>query len=882
MAYKKIGEYGIIGNGRTLALVGSDGAIDWLCLPYMDSPSVFAAILDDEKGGCFAIRPAGDWDSVQKYLPGTNILQTRFRTSSGEAELLDFMPEGDLAEKDSRTATMIVRRLRGEKGRVEFGMEFDPRFQYGLKKPRTENGADGSRIWTAGDESVCLAVAAGQEPADTWHVELAEGETLWFCMVYGEPEDMPHAEYLENLLAETEEFWTDWVRARETGKYPDPGFWREGLDRSALVLKLLQFRETGAIAAAATCSLPTIMYGERNWDYRFSWIRDTSMTLQALFELGHTREVSQYLEWTKKLGREEGEINLEVVYRLREPVPPGGEKVLEHLSGYKGSRPVHIGQYSVGQRQHDIYGELLDMVFTMSRLVGKIDPGYWTFVRLLVDRVVEIWRERDSGIWEVRTGPHHTTHSKLMCWVALDRGIKIAGHYGFPADLAGWRKERDAVRRDILEKGYNPERNSFTQHYETEAVDAALLQIPLVGFLPADDPRVASTIERIEKELMVGGLPLRYRVDDGLEGQEQGWLICLFWYLRCLIRQGRCEEVAARLRGVGHYANGLGLFGEEYDTIFQEITGNFPQAFSHIGYAMTVLEYMESQRPRKAVRPVPLRQKISLLLHGRNLTPTVPGEELSRIEEPGREIKRIMNILRGQFYDGHRQRVDYQRISDSVYYGEFGKAVAALCEFDPAGLDNDADRIAFWTNVFNTLVIHGVIELNISESVKEVPFFFERVLYTIGGYEFSLSDIEHGILRGNAVPPYRLRKRFREGDPRRRYGIDRPDPRIHFALVCASRTCPPVEAYTGELLDEQLDTSARVFINATTEVAEDERRMTVSMIFKWYREDFQHDGSELARYIAGYLYDPEEAAWVRDNAESLTLEYRPYDWRLNR
>ncbi|MDF1578585.1 MAG: glycoside hydrolase family 15 protein [Desulfobulbales bacterium] len=882
MAYKKIGDYGIIGNGQTLALVGIDGSIDWMCLPYMDSPSVFGALLDERKGGCFRIGPGEEWDSVQKYLARTNILRTSFRTGSGEFDLLDFMPVYALAEKDPASQTMLNRCLKGKSGRVKIEVEFSPRFRYGLGTPAWRKLGASHWLLSDGAEAISLFISTDcDQRQDTLSFALEEGQTVWLSSVYGGGEP-PEAAYLEELFEQTKRYWLDWVDARETGKYPHLGYWQDDLDRTALVLKLLQFKETGAIAAAATTSLPTIIHGRRNWDYRFSWVRDTSMTLQALFELGHIGEVSAYLDWIKKLGRRNGGHDLEILYRLREPEPPGGERELEHLAGYKGSRPVRIGQYVVDQKQHDIYGELLDMNFSMSRLVGKIDPDYWDFVRHLVDKVCEIWPDRDDGIWEQRTGPRHFTHSKVMCWVALDRGIKIADHYGFPADLDKWRRERDRVHADVLEKGYNRSRRCFTQHYGSEEVDAALLQIPLVGFLPVDDPRVAGTIEAVERDLMLDGIPMRYRADDGLPGQEPGWLICLFWYLRCLIRQGRLAEVEDRLRRVGRYANHLGLLGEEYDPDYQEITGNFPQAFSHIGYAMTVLEYLEARRQREPVEPLSLKEKARLLIRGRNLTPAIPPSETAGVANPGREIKKIMNLLRGQFYDGHRQRIDYQSISASEHYRKFEKTVASLRHFAPDSLADDPARIAFWTNVFNTLVIHGVIVLKIGESVKEVPFFFERVKYTIGKESYSLSDIEHGILRGNKAPPYRFRRRFSGRDPRLAFRVSKPDPRVHFALVCASRTCPPIEAYEEEKIAAQLDTSARVFINATSRLKKAEGKLCISQIFRWYRADFGLSTPGLLRFIGDYFYDRQAAEWIGRHSDSLAVEYTPYDWRLNR
>ena len=310
------------------------------------------------------------------------------------------------------------------------------------------------------------------------------------------------------------------------------------------------------------------------------------------------RQLGLYLEWLKKIFNQQHGPDLDILYKLREPTPPSGEHQLEHLAGYKHSKPVNIGQFNVGQHQHDIYGELLEMIFAISRLVGKIDPEYWTLVRRQVDHVTTIWRDKDHGIWELRTGPYHVTHSKLYCWVALDRGIKIAEHYGFPAEIDKWKRERDAVHADILQNAYNKKLGYFTQYYGSDELDASLLHIPLVGFLPIDDPRIAQTIAAIEKELLVDGVIIRYKYDDGLPGQEHGFLICLFWYLRCLIRQKRFAEVEGHLRQVEKYANHLGLFGEQFDPRFQEITGNIPQAFSHIGYTTTVLEYLDAQRKR--------------------------------------------------------------------------------------------------------------------------------------------------------------------------------------------------------------------------------------------------------------------------------------------
>ena len=888
MTYKAIADYGIIGDGLTTALVGDDGAVEWMCLPCMDSPSVFAAILDDEKGGAFTIQPDGEeWDSVQKYIPRTNILLTRFRTISGELEITDFIAGASAGTSDQQEGSYLFRKVVCTSGRINVRITCQPRFNYASETPEARSATAHIRQWWTGADSLSLFLSdtVDWDKEESACLEMSEDDCLWCGLTWGAFEQFPlsASSEFEDILKRTKDQWLDWIEAAETGKYPGYGSWQESLERCALVMKLLQFKPTGAIAAAGSCSLPTIVHGERNWDYRFSWIRDTSMTLAALYELGHTDEAMAYLDWLKDVGRQTGNEALSIMYKLQEPTPPDGEHELPYLKGHKQSYPVHIGQFNVGQNQHDIYGELLEMVFSISRIVGKIDPDYWPFVKRQVDHVADIWREKDHGIWELRTGPHHVTHSKLMCWVALDRGIKIAEHYGFPADLAFWKREREAVREDILENAYSPERKSFTQHYETDELDSSVLRIPLTGLLPADDERMTNTISAIEEELLFDGGVVRYVADDGLPGQEPGFLLCLFWYLRCLIRQGRLDEVEDYLRKVDGYANHLGLFGEQFNGRYNEITGNLPQGFSHIGYAMTVLEYLEACREKPQPPSLPWKSRVALLFHPVTLTPRTFDAEACPVKSPDKAVKQTMNILRAQFYDGHNQRIDYPLIRMSSYYNTFLASLGCLEEFDLTTLASDSERIAFWMNVFNVMVIHGVIELRICDSVKQVPLFFDRVQYKIGNHLFTLSDIEHGILRCNARPPRHLTRCFQKSDPRQAFCPTQIDPRVHFGLVCATRACPPVEAYDSDpdCLDEQLDQSARTFINSSTTVHPDQQRVYLSEIFKWYHTDFANDTADIIRFVSDYLYDERTAQWLKQNAGALDIRYNPYDWRLN-
>lgn len=880
MAYKQIGDYGIIGDLATVALVGKDGAVDWLCLPYLDSPSTFAAILDDRRGGHFAVTPQPPWDSVQDYLPQTNVLRTRFRSAAGEAELTDFMPIGsDRPDYHCR----LLRRLEGRAGRLMFHLECSTRPDYARQQVRwrtLDSGlvsieSDSERFWLFSSRPLSWQ-------AEHSELELAASDVVWLVFAYGEATSPPGTTELEDELRGCCAYWRQWIERGRLGKYPTSGFWQQQLDRSALVLKLLQFAQTGAIAAAPTTSLPAILYGTRNWDYRFSWVRDASMTLFALAELGHIDEVSGFLQWIGTITRSSEAGDLGVLYRLREPHPPEGEEVLPQLEGYKGSAPVRSGQYVAVQHQHDVYGELLTTLFAASNFIGKIDIDSWRLIPPLVEHVCRIWRDPDSGIWEMRAPPAHYTHSKVMCWVALDRAIRIAEHYGFPAQLERWREERAAIHADVLQQGYDPERGHFVQRYGSEVLDASLLLIPLHGFLPIEDPRVTATIAAIEQQLLQDGVLQRYRMDDGLPGQETGFLICLFWYLNCLILQGRLDEVEEYLRRIDLYASPLGLFGEQFDPEYREIRGNYPQAYSHIGHAMTVHNYLASRRKRPPSRRTPFATRIRLSLQRRELNPPVAGEMSLPQAHPAERLKHDMNILRGLFYDGHLQRVDYGAIREADYYPRFCASAAALARFDPGKLTSDAERIAFWVNLYNAVVVHGVVELGIGSSVKEVPRFFSRIGYRVGGLFYSADDIEHGILRGNSRPPYRLWRRFSDRDPRLAFIVRRPDPRIHFALVCASRTCPPIDVYTPEQLDDQLNTSAQVIINGGSRIDRERRELALSSIFRWYRPDFHLDNAGLVRWVARYFYDEQDRAWLEEHATKIRLRYLPYDWRLNR
>jgi len=888
--YNKINHYGIIGNLQTIALIADDGSIDWLCLPAIDSPAVFAALLDDNLGGRFRLQPEGAWDSVSAYKPRTNILITRFRSRRGaRMKLTDFMP----MPTEKHDPGVLYRKVEAFRGKVALRIEFEPKFDYARADTRLEARDSGAVATAANGESLALHTdramqLEARETSVAGRLVLSEGRCCWLKLQYGSTEPLPvDAEEAESALEDTATFWHRWIEARETGRRLDLGVHRPMADRSALVLKLLYFQSTGAIAAAATTSLPEEIGGVRNWDYRYTWIRDTALTLQALYNLGHLSELEGYLKWIKNIITESGS-ELKIMYGLRgETELPEAE--LDHLEGYKGSAPVRIGNAAAGQLQLDIYGEILDAALRLSNYAGKIDIDLWGFLRNICEHVTENWHKPDSGIWEVRGGPYHFVHSKVMAWVALDRGLTIARRYGFPADLGRWRRTARQIKQQVLEHGWSQKKKAFVQHYDTEELDAANLLIPIFGFLPFDDERVRSTTDAIRRELGhsdCDGYLYRYRGDDGLPGEEGIFLVCSFWLVDNLIARGELLEAEYLLERLRDTAGPLGLFAEEYDPNWREALGNYPQAFSHVGFINSAVEL---RRKRAAVArripdkslPEAIEHKV-LIFRSYLLNDGRPPAEAST-EKIGADLKHRMNVLRGAFFRVDEGRVAYEEMNDSEAYRSYVTCSYALKHFNPERLQTRADKLAFWINLYNVIVINGVIELGIRNSVKEVPRFFRRIGYQIGEHRYSADDIEHGILRGNHRLPHSLLRPFGSNDPRRWHAVGEVDPRIHFALVCASVSCPPIEVYTPEQLDEELDISGRTFLNAGgIRVDRKAESVSLSRVFQWYGDDFGRSTAERLRFLAPYLYNDQDRSFIESRAETLTVTYQDYDWRLNR
>jgi GH15 family glucan-1,4-alpha-glucosidase len=594
MPYEPIENYGIIGNMRTAALVSMKGSIDWLCCPHFDSPSVFAAILDDEKGGRFRIAPTEAGVCYrQLYWPETNVLVTRFLSQQGVGEIADFMPAGLVG--DEQWHDQIVRRVIGVRGRVELEIVCEPAFDYARSAPRVrpiEGGAvfEGPNLTLALLASVPLSATPRGVAA---HLVLREGDTATFVLrrvESGETTGMcPSNERTNELFESTITFWRRWL-ARSTYR----GRWREIVNRSALALKLLTFEPTGAIVAAPTCSLPEQSGGTRNWDYRYVWIRDAAFTLYALMRIGLTDEAARFIEWLGARTHESyGPQPLQVAYGIdgRHDLT---ERTLDHLTGYRGSRPVRIGNRAYSQLQLDIYGELMDSIYLHNKYGTPISYDLWTDLRRIVAWVADNWRREDEGIWETRGGRRHFVYSKLMCWVALDRGVRLADKRSFPADHARWLAERDALYQELMSYGWSEGRGAFAQHYASDRLDAANLLMPLVFFVSPVDPKMLMTIDAIMRPprsggLLSNGLVYRYdphKTEDGLPGREGTFNMCTFWLVEALTRAGRSDRRRlddARLlfeRMLG-YANHLGLYAEETGDA-GEALGNYPQALTHL------------------------------------------------------------------------------------------------------------------------------------------------------------------------------------------------------------------------------------------------------------------------------------------------------------
>jgi GH15 family glucan-1,4-alpha-glucosidase len=593
-ASKPIADYGLLSDCNTSALVARDGSIEWLCLPRFDAPAVFARILDADAGH-WSITPAGEFEAERRYVDGTLVLETTFVTETGSARLRDALvfAEGQRGHEIGLDAPHeLLRSVEGLSGTVELVLELAPRPEYGLVRPLFRQTEDGGRTFGGPNQvavraGVPVTVSSGTMTAS---FSVSEGEAVGFALrwIPSETREAPTPTAPDDVaarIADTIETWRSWEA--EHSIYEGPH--RELVRLSSRVLQGLTYRPTGAIVAAPTTSLPETVGGERNWDYRYAWIRDASLTLQALYIGSCPDEAGEFVSFmTSSAGGGAGDMHsLQIMYGI------GGEhdlteRELPHLRGWRDSAPVRIGNGAWGQTQLDVYGELLDALHAYHEQLGELHPEIQQFVAELANAAARGWRQKDAGMWEMRGEPRHHLSSKVLCWTALDRAVKLAPKLGRYGKAEEWAAERDRIREAVLGRGWSEAKQAYAQSFDSDELDAAALLMPLVGFLPATDPRMRSTIEAIASELTQDGLVLRYLNDeglnaDGLLGEEGTFVICSFWLVSCLARAGEVERAEALFEQLAGYANDLGLLAEEIDPEAGELLGNFPQAFSHIG-----------------------------------------------------------------------------------------------------------------------------------------------------------------------------------------------------------------------------------------------------------------------------------------------------------
>ena len=591
---KPIADFGLLSDSNSAALVARDGSIDWLCLPRFDSPAVLAAILDPNAGH-WSIRPVSEFTSERRYVDGSLVLETTFTTESGVVRLRDALvfAEGQRGHDLGHDAPHeLLRSIEGVSGSVALVMELAPRPEYGLVRPLFRTTDDGGRTFGGPNQ---VAVRAGvpvsvDGPTMTASFTIAAGENVGFSLrwIPAEARTAPEATApadVDARIDDTVEAWRSWEA--EHSIYDGPH--RDLVRLSSRVLQGLTYRPTGAIVAAPTTSLPETVGGERNWDYRYAWIRDASLTLQALYIGSCPDEAGEFVSFmTSSAGGGASDMHsLQIMYGISGEHDLT-ERELPHLRGWRDSAPVRVGNGAWGQRQLDVYGELLDALHLYHVQLGELHPEIRRFIAELADAAARGWHEKDQGMWEMRGEPRHHLSSKVLCWTALDRAVKLAPRLGEFAKADEWAAERDRIRDAVLERGWSEAKQAYAQSFDSDELDAAALLMPLVGFLPATDPRMRSTIEAIASELTQDGLVLRYLNDeglnaDGLSGEEGTFVICSFWLVSCLARAGEAERAEQLFDLLAGYANDLGLLAEEIDAVHGELLGNFPQAFSHIG-----------------------------------------------------------------------------------------------------------------------------------------------------------------------------------------------------------------------------------------------------------------------------------------------------------
>ena len=596
-SYRPISDYALIGNGQTAALIGRNGSIDWCCWPRFDSPAVFCRLLDDEIGGFFQIVPAAGYRVARQYVGPTNVLRTTFTTDDGVVELTDFMPAPRQSSGEDVFPHRVLRRLQCVSGRVDIKLACYPSFDFARQDARFQLRENGAIAFGDGEALSLVSSLEVEHRGDRLigRKTLAAGEDHWITLTHGPASDAEDTfrfmdRHAQQEYQRTIAYWETWS---EVCQYEGP--YRELVLRSALALKLLVFQPSGGLVAAPTTSLPDEIGGMRNWDYRYTWLRDSGLVLDALQQLGYHDESMQFIDWLQNSGLDR-EDHPKIMYTV-DGQPAPDERSLEHLAGYRGSRPVRVGNGAVEQTQTDIYGHVLDaVVLCFERMPRDVQPELWDFLCSLADRIASHWQQHDKGPWEVRGPAKHYLYSKLYCWVGLERVVRFAEQQQLSGDIQEWKKQREAVRDAILSRGYNRHIGAFTQVLDGDQLDATVLVVPLAGLLPIEDDRVQSTIRVIEQRLTENSLVYRYKLDDGLPGSDASFALCSFWLIMDLAMSGQVTKAQSLFEHICGFANDVGLLSEQINPASGELLGNFPQGFTHLGLIRAALHLSEAEK----------------------------------------------------------------------------------------------------------------------------------------------------------------------------------------------------------------------------------------------------------------------------------------------
>jgi GH15 family glucan-1,4-alpha-glucosidase len=584
--------YGIIGNCRTAALVSETGSIDWCCLPEFDSASVFAKLLDEKKGGQFAFHVDDSYEISQVYVKDTSILKTTFSSQDASFEVYDFLPRYLKKDKVYHTPPELIRYLKVTKGTPKLKVDFNPKLEYALGNTEIfikENFIVG--LTEADEFDTLFLYTSLDKEAVANSKEISITEDAFFLLSYNEKIELPDMESVSLDLETTKDYWLNW-----SSKTPKFGTYDDMILRSAMTLKLLSYDKTGAILAAATTSLPETIGEVRNWDYRFCWIRDASMVVKVVSQLGHKRMIKRYLQFIIDLIPDKNE-KLQIMYGINKEKQLT-EKHLTHLSGYKDSKPVRIGNAAYAQKQNDIYGILVDVIYQeLVKFKSDIDnkEELWTITKGIAWVVGKHWQEPDKGIWEFRTEDRHFTFSKVLCWVAIDRAIKISKLFHKSSKLERWKTLEKAIRNDIMENAWNEDMQAFTQSYNSKDLDASVLLMETYGFIDAKDPKFVSTVKAIGKHLTNDGLLYRYKNKDDFGLPSSSFTICTFWYINSLFKIGEVEDAKQQFERLIGYSNHLGLMSEDIDFKTKRLLGNFPQAYSHLALIETAINLSKAE-----------------------------------------------------------------------------------------------------------------------------------------------------------------------------------------------------------------------------------------------------------------------------------------------